>query len=364
MEEKKRKMAVLVFLVILLVVYDVIMIGVYYSFQGLKVPRAYSVENIKIDGKVLDLSSLTLKQKLSQMIVVSGRRNSPDIMRMNVGGIYLFGQNDKDWYVTRIRGFKNASRLQPFFSTDLEGYWNPFKNFYNSSVLGEIKSEEEARVLGEEHGKLLQEIGFTMNFAPVAEADGKVWPGRGWNASTFEIGEWASAYVRGLQSSGVLAVVKHYPGGSIDSKDPHLQIVEKEIMGEERFPFLVVLRNEVSGVMVGHVVASGEIDSGGRPCPVSRTCVESIRRTGFEGLVVTDEVNMEGLRQFYSSKEEMYVDLINEGNDVILDFSLTPRKLDRLLGSLERMAEDGKISQEQIDHAVIRILKAKGHVVA
>lgn len=363
--EKRKKMNVLIFLVVVLIIYDLLTVFAYFYVTGLQVAKSYSTDNIKVEGNgsTIVFDSLSLQQKLAQMMLVSGTRNSEDITRMNVGGIYVFQEGkDKIYYTKTIKKFKNAAKIKPFFSTDLEGYLNPFKQFYRSQTLSNITNTQASENLGREHGKLLQEMGFTINFAPVAEADGKVWPGRGWNGSAFQIAENVNAYLNGLQSFGIIGVVKHYPGGSIENKDPHKGIVEKEIRGGELFPFLAAFK-KARGVMVGHVVVSGDVDSKSKPCSVSPECLESIRNEGFNGLIITDEINMKGLSNFYAVKEEMYVDLINAGNDVILDFKLTPRSLDRLLKWLENTIKAGRISEKKIDEAVTRILKAKGYVV-
>ncbi len=362
-KEKKKKMSVLILLAAILVVYDLLMMGFYFYWSGKQIAGEHSTGNIRIEEKVVMLDSLTLKQKLAQMIIVSGRRNGPEITQMNIGGIYLFGNQEKEWYLTKVEAFKNASRVGLFSSTDLEGYWNPFKRFYNSSTLIEIRDADGARSLGEEHGKILRDLGFTMNFAPVAEANGKIWDGRGFNGSVFEIAAWSKAYIEGLQGEGILSVVKHYPGGSIDTADPHKTVVRRNISGGDVFPFITAFRNKAGGVMVGHVVASGEIDSQGKPCTVSQECIGLIRKDGFGGLIVSDEVNMEGLSEFYSSKEKMYQDLINAGNDVILDFSLMPRSLDKLLQRLEEKVKKGEIDEKKVDDAVRRILKVKGYTL-
>ena len=361
--ERKKKLRLLVFLVFLLIVYDLGMVLFFYFWFAHQIAQSYSTDGIVISGNHLSLDSLTLRQKLSQMIIVSGRWNGPEITRMNVGGIYLFGNWDKEDYVRKIQDFDNASRIPLFISTDLEGYWNPFQRFYNSSFVYAFHTPVEARKLGEEHGKILKEIGFTVDFSPVAEANGKVWDGRGFNGSAFEVAQKAQAYVEGLESYGILSVAKHYPGGSIDTLDPHQYVVIRNITGADVFPFSSLLDAHVSGIMVGHVVASGEINSGGKPCSVSPTCVQSIRENGYRGLIFSDEVNMKGLTHFYPSKEDLYVDLLKAGNDVILDFSLTPRSLDALLRGLEKRVQRGDIDEGKIDNSVRRILGKKRYVV-
>ena len=60
--------------------------------------------------------------------------------------------------------YQNNSKIKLFVATDMEGYWNPFNNFYNSSSFGDINSREESYNLGKEHGKILNELGFNLDF--------------------------------------------------------------------------------------------------------------------------------------------------------------------------------------------------------
>ncbi len=348
-------------IIIMLISISIIMLMINLYFLNSRI-NSYSTDNIKIDSNMIYLDSLTLKQKLSQMIIVSGRRNNERVTNFNIGGIYLFGSKSREYYENKIKAFNEDSRIKLFFSTDLEGYWNPFKRFYNSRTFSEIEDLDDAGKLGDDHGRILAEIGFNMNFAPIAEANGKVWDGRGFNGTSSDIANKSNAYISALQKHSIIGVVKHYPGGSIDTADPHKYVVERKIIDDDIFPFLMSFKN-AKGVMVGHVVASGEIDSNGKPCSVSKECIDSIRNSGFNGLIITDEVNMKGLRNFYKSKEEIYIDLINSGNDIILDFSLTPRRLDKLLKQLEIDITSGKIDIEKVDESVTKILNAKGYIL-
>lgn len=358
--KKQKKMLIAVIFILILFIVTVNMIGILWNS---KILVKYSTDNIKIENNTIDINSLSIKQKLSQMIVVSGRRNNGHITRFNIGGIYLFGLRSKQYYTNKINKFDETSRIKLFFSTDMEGYWNPFKRFYDSKTAGEISSVYEAISLGDEHGRILREIGFNMNFAPVAEANGKIWNGRGFTGTSHEIGNKSLAYINALQKNGIISVVKHYPGGSIDTADTHRYIVKRVIAEDDLIPFRIAFLNNVSAVMVGHVVATGKIDSNGKPCSVSKECIDTIKNEGFNGMIITDEVNMIGLSSFYENKDEMYIDLINAGNDVILDFRLNPIRLDRLLNELEKHVNESRIDIKRVDESVTKILKTKGYIV-
>jgi len=225
--------------------------------------------SILISGKMeeikdnIDLNNLTLKQKIAQMFIIQGNEKNLDLTEFNVGGIILGEFKTKEDYKKLISEYNNKSKIKLFVSADLEGYWNPFHNFAKFPNADEIKTKEEAYELGKEHGEILKELGFNLNFAPVAEIKDNVWKHRAFLGNTSEISGKINYYVKGLQEQGILATLKHYPGGSLNIKDPHLQIVKSEISQEQMEVFNSVLTN-TSSIMIGHAIDSGEINSNGK----------------------------------------------------------------------------------------------------
>jgi len=251
-----------------------------------------------------------------------------------------------------------------FVAADLEGYWNPFP-FFESPYLDKIKTKEDAYNLGAEHGKILKEIGFNLNFAPVAELEDKVWKHRTFSGSLGEISEKVNFYINGLQEQGVKATAKHYPGGSLNVKDPHKYIVKAEISQEQLNVFDSALEN-VSAVMIGHPIVFGAVDSNRKPSSVSFEIISELRKK-FDGLIISDDINMRGLRNKYFLRErQLFIDLINAGNDIIIDGSwhLFPaHNLNKKISYIKKAVNEGKIEEEKIDESVRRILIAKGYNV-
>ena len=79
---------------------------------------------------------------------------------MHVGGVFLDKENSKEDYKKTTGFYQSNSKIKLFVATDMEGYWNPFNEFYKSKNFGEINSKEEAYELGKEHGEILKELGF------------------------------------------------------------------------------------------------------------------------------------------------------------------------------------------------------------
>ncbi len=351
----KKMLPIIIIAVVLL------SIVLYYSFSNPL--KNYSTENIEIKNKTIYLDSLSLKQKLAQMLVVSTNMNDEKVSRMNIGGIYFKGGKEKIYYKKEIKKFQSASKIPFFVTADLEGHWNPFSKFISFKAFSEIETDKEAYNEGKKHGQLLKELGFNLDFSPVAEIKDIVWKKRAFTGNISEISGKVREYVKGLQGQSIMACAKHYPGGSLSVKDPHIFIVKAKITEEDLKPFDAAIKQNVSSIMVGHPVVSGTVNSEGRPCTVSKKCISNLRKK-FEGLIITDAISMLGLRKFYLlDKKRMYVDLINSGDDVILDFAVDPRQINSILNYLERKVKSGDIKEENIDDSVKRILKYKGFKV-
>ncbi len=346
------------FIELSLVLTGVLIVVLVYLLRSAEIVKRYSSENILFENNTIDFDSLTIRQRLAQMFIVHSIIVPKSIGQLNVGGVYFNVEKGKEEYRKMIMEYQKRSKITLFIATDLEGYWNPFVKFYRSKFVSEIKNNKEAYELGIEHGRILKELGFNMNFAPIVELEDKIWKERCFSGNVLEIGGKVDSYIEGLQSYGIIGCAKHYPGGSLNVKDPHRYTVEAEISGKDVELFESAIKSKVAAIMIGNVVVSGEVDSKKMPCVVNKDCIKKLRKK-FKGLIVTDEVNMKGLMNFYSDKTEMYSDLINAGNDLIIDFRLTVNSLDRILRKLEKRVRNRDINEERINETVKRILKYK-----
>jgi len=311
------------------------------------------------------LSKLTLREKLGQLLIVKPHGlNEKYLTELNIGGIFLKNLKTRYDYANTIAYYQQNSKIKLFVATDMEGYYNPFP-FYKSPSFGEIKDDQEAYELGLEHGKVLSELNFNLNFSPVVEIKNNVWPGRTFKGLTKqEIFEKISAYIKGLHRYNIKATAKHYPGGSL-VKNPHLKKFKTEISQDDLDYFNFAMKEGVEAIMVGHPVVYGAVDSKNKQSSLSREILEPLRKK-FNGLIITDAITMLGLRisyLFYLKK--IYADLIRAGNDIILDTHINSNFYDikRRLGELENQVKQGKLSMSVVDNRVRRILEAKGYVV-
>jgi beta-N-acetylhexosaminidase len=299
------------------------------------------------------------------MIIVRGDKEEYRLTNLNIGGIFLDKQDAEKDYENIIANFQEKSKIRLFAATDLEGAWNPFSNFYESKSLADIEDADESYNLGKNHGENLKRIGFNINFAPVAEWSDKAYGERAFSGNKEEVKGKLKNYILGLQEN-VLGVCKHYPGkGMIGNL--HIKKDYQEISEDDLELFNACIENNVSGVMVGHQIVSGELNSDGRQASVSREVIGNIPENV---LIVSDLINMNGLRySYFFSKRRLYADLINAGENIVLDWKFGIFGSDsydhykKLINRIEKDVESGKIDEGKINESVKKILLAKGYKI-
>jgi len=326
--------------------------------------KKQNTENIIIKNNTIKFDSLTLRQKIAQMIIVRGDKENLEFANLNIGGIYLDKQISEENYKNKIANYQENSKIKLFVSTDLEGSWNPFvkgfENPYDFPYFSDIKTPQQAYETGLEQGKLLKKLGFNLNFAPVSEFEDNCYGGRVFAGTKQEIKEKLAEYIRGLQEN-VMGTCKHYPGKGM-IKNTHQRTDKQNISEQDIELFKICFNNNVSAIMIGHQKATGILDSKGKPSSVSKDVIDSLQNNS--QLVISDEINMWGLRFFYiTSKAKLYRDLINAGENVILDFKLSPYSAYKLISKIEKKVINRKISEENIEKSIKKILISKGYEI-
>ncbi len=296
------------------------------------------------------------------MIIVPGHLgNRQSWQKLQLGGIHLFALQREDLFRDTIQQFQQGMTIPFFVTVDLEGCLNPFAAFQNFTSASAISTPEQAFRKGQQEGGYLQSLGITLNFAPVVDLNDIIWRCRSFPGDEKQVTRLAEQYIRGFQQQGVLATAKHYPGKTLVIRDPHKYVITAEIQAEDVYPYSQ-LSSEVSSIMVSHLITSGTIDSGGVPAVSSTEVIRGLKRN-FSGLIISDEINMLGLRNYYATVDEMYLAVFKAGNDIILNFNDDPVEIYRLIQVVKQAVERGEIPEAQIDASVRKILQGKGLVV-
>jgi beta-N-acetylhexosaminidase len=317
--------------------------------------------DIIISGNVVKLDSLTLEQKIAQMVIVHGGLHNIDAWKnLQVGGIHFFSLKEPELYKEIIDQFQEGTQIPFLVTADLEGCINPFSYFYNSTPVSEIETVMEAYNKGKEDGQFMKELGFSLNFAPVVDLNDEIWKCRTFPGDEERIAELADAYIEGLSGAGIIATAKHYPGKTLVVKDPHKFLVAATIDDKDLYPYqYFVGKSSDTSYMVSHIIVSGETISHGTPSVASADVIMPLKEN-IDGMIISDDTTMLGLRSFYSSRERMYIEVFKAGNDLIINFDEDPLEIYDMVKAVKGAVLSGEISEAQIDDSVRRILQAKG----
>ena len=360
-------------------------VGVIFSGHN-KVKAAENVDKtIETEFKVETiLSQMTLRDKICQMLFVSPEaisKVSPvtksdktmkeAVKTYPVGGLIYSRQNLVSGNQTKnmIAGTQKASKIPLFIAADEEGGTvNRLMKKLGTTYIGSMfdykdQGIETAYGNAKTIATDMSSYGFNLNFAPVAD----VWS----NASTTVIGKRAysddysqaatlvSAAVTGFHDGGVLCSLKHFPGHGDTVEDTHKSIAnvtktKEEIYTQELQPFVTGIAAGADFVMMGHLmVPSMDADN---PASLSEKIIQGTLRTdlGFDGLVITDAMQMGALADNYTV-EEAAVKAVQAGNDMLLE----PVDVDRTIAAITEAVASGSIAEERINKSVRRILKVK-----
>jgi beta-glucosidase-like glycosyl hydrolase/CubicO group peptidase (beta-lactamase class C family) len=229
-------------------------------------------------------------------------------------------------------------------------------------AIGATRSEEAARFTGEVTAREGRALGIHWAFAPVADVNNNpenpVINIRSYGEDPALVARLARAFVEGARSGGLLTTAKHFPGHGDTSTDSHLHMATIDAARErlnavELLPFRSVVEAGVDSVMTGHIAAPA-LDPSRAPATVSSPMAEVLRRDlGFSGLIVTDGLDMAGVRG--AATGEAAVRAVRAGADVIL---LPPRP-EATARALVAAVGTGRIAESRIDASVLRILAFK-----
>jgi beta-N-acetylhexosaminidase len=324
---------------------------------------------------------MTLEQKVGQLLVVgfSGTsidRQAEELIRgRQVGGICLFRRNivSAD-QVARLNDDMRrllSDSIPPFIAVDQEGgnvvrIRDGAVVLPGNMALGATGSAELAYEAGFAQAEDLKLLGFNMNLAPVLDVNlnprNPVIGIRSFGDDADRVADFGLEFVRGQQDANVATVAKHFPGHGNTDADSHKALpvmieTEAEVM-EQLKPFTAAIGEGLDGLMTAHVaVPSMTHDS--TPATLSEPILTRLlrHRLGFDGLVLTDELEMEAIASRYGVGRAAVL-AVKAGADMVL-IPWRPVAKAEVYRSLLAAASSGEISRERLDEAVLRILTLK-----
>jgi len=272
------------------------------------------------------------------LVGVPGYELTPEDARfykeLQAGGFILFGRNIQSPTQLRklIDDLRDLSDVEPIITIDQEGgRVSRLKLIGNEPPNAQqLRDRNDLSLIhrhGDITGRLLRLFGFNLDLCPVLdisfddEADNSL-KGRCYGRTVAEVNEKAGAFNDGLRGAGILSCGKHFPGYSSAGLDPHheLPVLERsrELMDEYELAVFRHFIKDVDSMMIGHITVTG-LEAGGPPASLSPAMINGLLRQemGFEGLVMTDDLDMGAILNHYGFDETMRMG-IQAGNDQLM----------------------------------------------
>lgn len=232
----------------------------------------------------------------------------------------------------------------------------------NMAELGKLNDYNTTYEAGITIGSYLSELGFNVNFAPVADVnlnENNELGNRIFSSDPIVVGDMCTAMIKGMKSQKITSTLKHFPGLGAGSGNTHYDTVEidrslEELKIAEFLAFKGGIDAGADFVMVGHQVVSGAGDK--LPADLSDVVVTDWLRNElkFNGIIITDSQAMGAITNKYTS-DEAAIKSIQAGVDIVL----MPYDLRIAVDGVEKAVKSGKIKEERIDESVVRILEKK-----
>ncbi len=338
------------------------------------------IADMSLEERVLQLFVIT-PEALTRVdtVVAAGEATKEAIIERPVGGLIYFQKNlqnpeqVKEMLSNTYQYYREAGAPVPFLSVDEEGGsvariggQSAFgvKRLPDMRVIGENGNVEEAKRVGDVIGSYLSELGFNLDFAPDADVltnpQNEVVKKRSFGSDAELVSRMSMAVVKGLEEHGIYATLKHYPGHGATLSDSHKGYAYtdktlEELMEEELIPFKEGISEDIHFIMVAHISVP-EITKDTVPCSLSPYMVTDVLREqlGYQGIVITDAMNMGAISQEYNSKEASVMAL-KAGVDLVL----MPTDFEEAYQGVLSAIEEGELTEERIDESVRRVLRLK-----
>jgi beta-N-acetylhexosaminidase len=323
--------------------------------------------------------SMSVEERIGQLIMIRAHSDKDalyeqqveDLIRnYKVGGLCFFqGTPEKQALLTNR--YQSASpRIPLFISMDAEwGIGMRLKesviSFPKQLMLGAIQDNKLIYDFGQEVARQCRRLGVHINFAPDADinnnASNPVINDRSFGENKYNVSAKCFQYMMGMQDGGVMACAKHFPGHGDTDVDSHFDLPQikhsiERLDSLELFPFRVLSQYGVGSVMVAHLNVPALDPRSNRPTTLSKNTITQLLREkiGFEGLIFTDAMEMQGVAKYFQPGEADLEALI-AGNDMVL----LPGNVEATIKAVKDALNKGLYDTTQMKNSVKRVLRAK-----
>ncbi len=271
-----------------------------------------------------------------------------------------------------LNRLQKASKLPLLFAADFERGVSTrlmgSTNFPHAMAFGADGNLDDAQNFGRITAQEARAVGVHWNFFPDADVNSNpanpIINTRSFGEDPKQVGDLATAYIKGAREGGMLTTVKHFPGHGDTATDSHLGVASvggdrAHLDSIELPPFRQAIAAGVDSVMVAHVTVPALDSDPNHVASISPAVVSDLleKQLGFKGVIVTDALDMAGLTHLFANNiGRAAVEAFKAGNDLLI----IPADLGASYVSMLNAVRLGEISKERLDHSVLKILKLKG----
>lgn len=305
--------------------------------------------------------------------VKAGDGTKDALSKWAVGGLVYFQQNmqSAEQLEEMIHNTVAFARAPLFIAVDEEG--GSVSRLASAGLADKVDSAAEIGRTGDPNnayqagtaiGAALGRFGFNLDFAPVADlasVENSYMEDRAYGPDAQTASPYVEAMVRALKEQKITSCLKHFPGNGATAQDPHTGLAvsdrtAEQFRAEEFAVFQVGIDAGAEMIMVSHMAAPG-ITGDNDPCSLAEDVVTDILRgeLGFDGVVITDALNMSAIADYYGS-EEVAIMALQAGCDMLL----MPEDFEEAYnGVLNAVREGVYLSEERINDSLRRIYRIK-----
>lgn len=321
-------------------------------------------------------NALTLEERIGQLFMVaaySGGENKNDrqiqslIDRHGIGGV-IFMQGTPEAQAQQTNRFQKAAKVPLLVAMDAE--WGlgmrltGVKDLPRQMTIGASRSDTLMYEIGVAVAEQCKRLGVHINFAPAVDINSNpknpVIGFRAFGSDKELVSRLGIAYMQALQSNGVMACAKHFPGHGDVTVDSHhdLPQIDKDaaaLKALELYPFQQLFDRGVQSVMIAHLNLP-QLDTARVPSTLSYNIVTNLlkKEMKFDGLIFTDALNMKGVANYYPAGEVEVLAFL-AGNDVLLFSQDVGLAIQKIVAAYH----NGTLTEERLAHSVKKILGAK-----
>ncbi len=325
------------------------------------------------------LEKMSIRERCAQMImpmvnssaIVEGSTDNQKVKSLvsdsKVGGLIIF-QGDLSSRINIINYFNRLSDTPLLFSADFErGLGTRIVDateFPYNMALGATGNYQLAYEMGKAVAEESRAIGLGLNFAPVADINDNyanpVINLRSYSEDKWMVAQFCTSFINGSKEGKIISTAKHFPGHGNTRIDSHhdlpiINVDRNSLLQNEFVPFIESIKAGVQAIMIGHLnVPAVEPDN--IPSSLSPKVINDLLRDelSFDGLVITDALNMNAITNYYSDEEAALL-AVKAGADILL---MPPDEF-VAIDAVYRAVMSGEIKLERINESVRRILSAK-----